>query len=89
MLKLGSWSTIARFGAIAGESQGAHRVRPGAHSCATMLTVFGPSTCSRPDPQFEDALRGGVYCPRELVHVNVTANPTDALVRRQVIEATP
>jgi hypothetical protein len=54
-----------------------------------MLTVFGPSTCSRPDPQFEDALRGGVYCPRELVHVNVTANPTDALVRRQVIEATP
>ena len=42
LLKRASSSVIAQFGGIAGADQSAHRARPGARSCATMLTTSGP-----------------------------------------------
>ena len=45
LLNSASWSAIARFDAIAGEDQVAHRLRAGARSCATTLTISGPPIC--------------------------------------------
>jgi hypothetical protein len=43
--KLGIVVSNRSFGAIAGADQRAHRARPGARSCATMLTISGLPIC--------------------------------------------
>src|SRR6266702_8266214 len=74
--------------------------RPGGRSRATTRTISGLPTCPpglgcRPVHRAHAHLQTLyvlvfiAHDRRELVHVNVTANPTAAWVWRQLIEATP
>src|SRR4030095_5805579 len=88
-----SRSAVAvRLGATAGMDKRAHRARPGARSCANHAHhLWAADLFMVPTLTFKTlyVLVFIAHGRRELVHLNVTPNPTAAWVWRQLIEATP
>jgi transposase InsO family protein len=85
------WSAIARFGATAGADQ-----RSPSQTWRTLLVdhahhLWAADLFTVPTLTFKTlyVLVFIAHGRRQLMHVNVTANPTAAWVWRQLIEATP